>query len=59
MSLMSSSELLFPMFFGQDRILFLMLFTNKEVTAFELIDVPSVTDIEMTKLTKQCMPANY
>ena len=29
--------------------------TNEEVTttAFELIDVPSVTDIEMTKLTKQ------
>ena len=27
--------------------------TNKEVTTFELIDVPSVTDIEMTKLTKQ------
>ena len=33
--------------------------TKKEVTTFELIDVPSVTDIEMTKLTKQCMPANY
>ena len=32
---------------------------KKEVTTFELIDVPSVTDIEMTKLTKQCMPANY
>ena len=27
--------------------------TTKEVTTFELIDVPSVTDIEMTKLTKQ------
>ena len=25
--------------------------TRKEVTTFELIDVPSVTDIEMTKLT--------